>query len=441
MKFTKKRKLLILLVLVASSILPLFAQELNSKIIGRLVDKSGKSLANASIINLSNKTGTISNINGVFIISVNKFPLTLEINHIGFEKTITKISFDDFINNDGFFEIELISKSYYLDEVEITDNNEKSLFSSTNKNTILDYKTDLNKVLLLLKKGNKRVFRVTDTSHKTWYEISLAFKANSIFEDCQGNFHFIANDSVYQFVIKKADSSLYIFPAYSLSKFELALLNCVGFINNNFIFSKYHKHNQQILYWAVIDHEKKNIHRIFNNERYLFAQNLLDNKRELIAKYGIIDEMGNISVAGLQIARKIARLGWSYNMIGKIPAYSPLLIINDTILVFDHVKDSLYFYNSNGEFLQRLPINYHHNKKWDKLIYLDKVTNKVYLRFLQAGIITLSEFDIHTTTINSEILINDRLFPENISVYNNQLYYLYTNIGTGVKSLRVKTIE
>ncbi len=62
---------------------------------------------------------------------------------------------------------------------------------------------------------------------------------------------------------------------------------------------------------------------------------------------------------------------------------------------------------------------------WDKNIIMDQATGRCYAQFTTDGIVTLKEIDLESGKVKREIRLTDHSFPQNIQVYNGDVYYLY----------------
>lgn len=70
------------------------------------------------------------------------------------------------------------------------------------------------------------------------------------------------------------------------------------------------------------------------------------------------------------------------------PLYAPLVVLNDTVHVFNHYANYLYHYSKDLLLLDSVKINYHHPKnwkEWKKQILVDKQQNKIYAFFSRNG--------------------------------------------------------
>jgi len=417
-----------------------YAQTNDGFFLGKIVNENNEPISNVNVLNITDSTGTTSNTDGLFFFKSVNFPLFLKLSYIGFEGKILTVSEQDYKTKiKNYYKIVLSKKTFTLQEVEIFGKNDKNIFQSSFGNILLDYEILDNNIITLLRDGSKRKIRIINRYSGNWFDIVLTIKANEIYKDCIGNLHLLTNDSIYQIKVYLQDSTITLYHPYSLNKFQQTLSKCVGFLNEKFIFSTYHLHNQEINYWSVNNHKTINLRKIFNKERFLFAQNLLDRVNELKNKYGHINEMGDITVNQLQIMRKISQLNYTYQFIGKIPAYNPLFIFNDTVVVFNHVTDSIFFFDKNFLLIKKDHIKYR-IKNLQKIL-LDDITHTFYLVYQNNGILSIYKFNINIgKRINNTIRINS-IFPQKIKIYDNSIYYIDNDRLLNKKTLKRHIIK
>ncbi|MDD4372540.1 MAG: carboxypeptidase-like regulatory domain-containing protein [Bacteroidales bacterium] len=407
-------------------------------ILGKVVDKNSNPIENANILNLSNNTGTTTNRNGFFFAKAEDFPISLKISSIGFETREITLSKKEFEAIEDLLTIRLKKKVYTLDEIKVSIEKPKVIRSTIGKSIILDYKIIEDELIILLKAGRSRLLEIYHTETLTSFELSLSINGEVMFEDCMGNIHILTPDSVYQIKIDFSDSTLIIFEPYSKEKFKNSLENCIGNINNNFIFKSVFNHNQKIVYWYPAATIRKELYCIYDQERESFAQNFLDQRNELIKQYGVINEMGEITVSQLNVRRRIKRLEFGYQFLGKIPAYNPLFVRSDTFLIFDNLRNTIVSFDSNFSFLREVPMLYQTNNS--QRVFLDKSSGRIFIEEQSVANNLFYEIDVNSGKTINTIKIENSIFPENVCFYGNKVYYIDNDLNNG-KSLKTLTID
>ena len=110
------------------------------------------------------------------------------------------------------------------------------------------------------------------------------------------------------------------------------------------------------------------------------------------------------------------------------PLYAPLFLINDTLLIFDFLRDSLFGYHSkNMKLIIQENITFHKEDKktgWKKWMIQDPITKKVYGLYGKVGYFQLVEVSPRTGEIEKINNLTYR-YCEKIKVYDNAIYYVY----------------
>jgi hypothetical protein len=407
-------------------------------ILGKVVDKNSNPLENANIFNLSNKTGAITSSDGFFFIRAADYPIKLRISRIGFDTRLISLSKEEFDGIEDFLTIHLKEKVYTLKEVVVVNDKTEVLFSQHANRIILDFKIYEGNLIVLLRTGKDRMLKIFNLEAFTSFEIGLSIRGNELFEDCMGNIHLLTQDSVYQIKTDFSDSTLSFYEPYSKERFKNSLENCIGNINNNFIFKSVFNHNQRLVYWYPAASIQKELYSIYDQERELFAQNFLDQRNELIRKYGDLDEMGEITVSQLNVKRKIKRLEFGYQFLGKIPAYNPLFVRSDTLLIFDNLRNTIVSFDSNFSFLREVPMLYQANNSQRN--FQDKATGRIFIEEHSVANNLFYEIDVNSGKTIKTIKIENSIFPEKVCFYGNKVYYIDNDLNNG-KSLQTLAID
>ncbi|MDP2238313.1 MAG: carboxypeptidase-like regulatory domain-containing protein [Bacteroidales bacterium] len=432
------KKTIVTILFIIGILVNSYAQNDTIVIVGRVVDANSDPVENVNIQNLSNKTGTTSNSNGFFYATADDFPVDLRISRIGFDTKYLSLTKNEFESIEDFITIQLSAKVYTLEEVEIINVKPDVILSNQANRIILDFKIFEESILVLLKIGQRRMLKVFNIETITSFEISLSIRGDELFEDCMGNMHILTCDSVFQLETNLADSSISYYGAYSIDKFNSSLATCVGYINRDFIFKSVFNHNQEIRYWYIKDKKRVEFYHIYDKERELFAQNFLDRRNELIRQYGVIDEMGETSVSQLKIERKIKQLELGYQFIGRIPAYNPLFIYFETILIFDNLHNRIVFFDSTFSFQKEVAFLYKTNNS--QRVFQDKATGRFYIEGFSSVNNVFYEIELNTGRTIKTIKIDHSMFPEKVCFYRNKIYFVDDDFG-GIKSLKTFTID
>ena len=109
------------------------------------------------------------------------------------------------------------------------------------------------------------------------------------------------------------------------------------------------------------------------------------------------------------------------------PLNAPLLVVNDTILLFDHHHDILIRFDKDGMPLDSSEIGYHKNNKlmrWSEKMVKDLAEEKVYTYFDRDGYHYVKNINALTGIPGKEMKLTHR-YSDNIRIHNGYVYYVY----------------
>ena len=125
-----------------------------------------------------------------------------------------------------------------------------------------------------------------------------------------------------------------------------------------------------------------------------------------------------------------------YNHIRFKPIYCPAILIEDSIYIFDFQNNNLLKFDNLGHQTSTCGIDFHKTgylknlamkNAWDEKLIVDDITGKCYAQFSSDGIVTLKGIDLNDGKVKREIRLTKHSFPQNIQVYNGEVYYLFLN--------------
>ncbi len=109
------------------------------------------------------------------------------------------------------------------------------------------------------------------------------------------------------------------------------------------------------------------------------------------------------------------------------PIYAPLILLGDTILVFDHLHNWVTFYNNDGVKIFQMPTHHHLKKgmgKWMGEIWRDASTNKMYTAYEKSGKVKWFEMDVFNDILNPCMELAYR-YSEKIKVRDGEVFFIY----------------
>ncbi|MBL4668194.1 MAG: carboxypeptidase-like regulatory domain-containing protein [Flavobacteriales bacterium] len=408
-------------------------------IIGKIIDKSTtEAISNTTVFNILTKKGVISDNNGFFTLKTTKKLTSFEISHLSYNSYTLNISNEQLakIKNDTLFlSILLTPKQVELASFEI--NTEKQVEIAYKRGgRIIDYELYGDNVLLLYKEKNSYSLELVNDLDSSLNSKNLNLKSAKLIMDCFGNSQVIGADSVIQVNIS---NNTILVTKNSIKAYNDFLQPCIAATEQQLFFKEeISKHNQGIFYFTIdrSTQKKSTLLHIYDKAADRYAQSYYNEN--IYFYYRHVDPIANIIEAGIWDGdiMKLLLPGIEstilvsyYLKIATRPIYNPLYSINDSIVVFNHFTDSLMIYNNNGELKRTVTINYHHKKGWKKNIIIDEEKQNAYAQFLIKGIMYLYQINLTTGEIGDVQKLNSHLYPEEIKIKGDYIYYLYLTSG------------
>ena len=401
-----------------------FSQDLGQiTIVGRVADTDNVPLIGATVLDTSTSKGSITDKQGIFHLILPKQGTTIRISYVGYhtlEKTITAREINDSKNDTILFSVSLKPKTVELAEVEILAANIQRAYNKP-EILIIDYDFHSDGLFLLLSINNQYKLRMVDDYSNTLNDIPIRKKPENLFRDCFGNLHILYADSIYQ--IRVGEAGLSLMDGFSVEQFTQFLLPCVAACNDVLFFKDHGLHNQSVIYYLIekTNKEKKLVQVIVDEESLIAVD---DFYQEIMAEGGAPNTMGE-NKDQHQVSRKVEKKIWFYQIILSSPIYNPLCQVKDSIFIFNHIVDSAFVYNGQGELQRTFPINYHYQAGWKNEVLIDYTTQEIYAKCVRGGLVYLLQIDPNSGQILDEFRLNGHVYPEKIKVRDGVAYYLH----------------
>ena len=81
-------------------------------------------------------------------------------------------------------------------------------------------------------------------------------------------------------------------------------------------------------------------------------------------------------------------------------------------------------YDLDGNYLKKVPINYHNNKGWDKEIIVNEEKTRCFAKFTRNGETSLVEINPNTGQMLGRYVLEVHAFPTKIKVRGNEINYM-----------------
>jgi len=251
--------------------------------------------------------------------------------------------------------------------------------------------------------------------------------AKYLFHDYEGYTELVCEDSVFRLdVLHKA---LMVVPI-PRSEFKHYLVPVCDSLNNNYYYSNaWDQYPGFNYYFTSKQDTASHLLRNITNERlmdlynfeYYFLPPHLQLEARRVEQYHHLDH---------HIAAAIMS-GFTKSMFYE-PLYAPLIIVNDTICIFNHYNDHMYHYGRDNQLIDSVAISYHHPKNWrdwKKKLLLDETENRIYALFAKDGHYYIKQLDHQTgrEKLTFKLLHHS---AEKIKIRDGFAYYVYRPFGS-----------
>ena len=421
-----------------------------------VVDTSYASIKDVAIYDELNNLKGVTNSNGITstIVSVGEILL---FTHIGYErKTVCIDRMDIVVKDDGLFSmlVELCPKVNNLQEVTIMENVPHLAYE--NKMVwVVDYKVQHDGIYMVAGNGTDYCLLHLGFEQDTISRKPVSSKFQEFYSDAFGNLQLISSDSVYQVYCDGGE--LHLLYGNSIETFRQKLEPIKLLTDSIMVLQKYVNRQQQLAYLMVNRNNKQvSVMADLRGEALEMAQNarmdairdqridrMIAEAEESSQSEGRPERAGalamqrmemNFSTDENEVEARRKMMSNAFNRIMFKPIYCPALYIGDTIYVFDFENDYMLKYDNRGSRVDSCGIAFHRtgyfknlliNNPWDKKLIVDEATNQCYAQFSTDGIVTLKEIDLGNGRVKREIRLTDHYFPQNIQVYNGEVYYMF----------------
>ena len=399
---------------------------------GIIKDQVSQLPVESANIQLTNtQSGTSTNGQGIFELSVSKFPAILSVTHISyFGKQIIATQ-----KNSNLLIITLNPRIVNLEETEITAETYK-VFKGPNQE-VIDYDFLDTDLLILTYNFNKYHHELVLTDEHldtlTIRDISSFKKPKQIFKDCMGNCHLLTNDSAYQVHLDK--QSIYLAYPTDLKNFFNFLGDCLFETPKHLAFEGNTDKKPKIEYASrnlydlpttkSEDEDWKHLFYFVNKESH--KKTILDNVYEWKKKRDAFERAIFVVADPVNVMTFGDILRFEEMTFYK-PSFQTVKFLNDTIYYFNHLKSQIDIYSDDLVLLKSVKVEYHNKLNWTPAIITDVMKDKAYTIFTTGVMNLLSEINLQDGTVHELTKIN-KLFPQKIKVNNGHLYFLYKDLN------------
>lgn len=313
-------------------------------------------------------------------------------------------------------------KTQTFDDITIRSQKPKEIAFEDEKYYIIDFIINDKGRLLLLKNLRSYFIYSLNDDFSTQHKLRLNFKPTHFFEDCLGNTHVMAKDSMYQ--LANTHGNVFVFERNSKKIYDRFLKHCAGKTEESVLLSHLSNYNKTLSYYHVAqpNQERSLLYRIEDS----IAVEDIHNERQIIRMEGHDHEhrMQEISLKQLLAMRDKQERKDYFTVVLANPEYHPLFVQSDTTYIFDHLNNQVARFSSNGDTLYAQPIDYHQQASWEKKIHRDPSRGKFYTVASKNGIHHLQRLS-SSFKIERESAITKHTHPKKVMIYNGFAYYTY----------------
>lgn len=423
----KKSSILVLFFILLS--FSLFAQtEGKFFVVEALVcDSTGAAIRDVAVYDKNNTLRSVTDRDGIARIATH-IGETLCLSHLSFMAKTFRIEENSLIDSgDGHKAMVVVMqhKTNTLAEVTVTEN-APHLAYANKKVWVIDYKVQHDGIYMVAGNGTDYCLLHLGFEQDTISRKPVSSKFQELYSDAFGNLQLISSDSVYQVYCDGRE--LHLLYGNSIETFRQKLEPVKLLTDSIMVLQQYANMQQQMVYLKVN----------LNNNQLSVMADLKGNALEM-AQNARMDAIRDQRIDRMMAESEEAeeRKMMINNAVNRImfkPIYCPALYIGDTVYVFDFENDYLLKYDGRGNRIDSCGMTFHRtgyyknlsiNNPWDKKLIVDEATKRCYAQFSTDGIVSLKEIDLGNGMVKREIRLTDHYFPQNIQVYNGEVYYLF----------------
>lgn len=400
-------------------------------------DSTARPIKDVAVYDTKNNLRSVTNREGMARVATRQGE-TLYFSHLGFDRKTFRVDKRTLAEVGEIKNVAIVTlraKSNLLPEISVIEHAPHLAYE--NKEVwVSDYKVGENGMFLILHKPFEHVLLYVNHDQDTLAQLKIKRKFDELYQDVFGNMHLLSLDSAYQVYCN--GQNLYLLYGNKKENFNAKLKPIVAATTDVIVKEERYAYGQQIkVYYIVVDRATKTqkvMRRISSSTMEMALNWERDNQRFLLAN----NHKDNTLFCNLREDLPEDQLDFMFNVKKRLmlqPVYNPIFVLHNAVFVFDFENGFLCHFDKSGALEQQYAIDFHKQKGtfgiekkregWDKNIIMDQATGRCYAQFTTDGIVTLKEIDLESGKVKREIRLTDHSFPQNIQVYNGDVYYLY----------------
>lgn len=381
---------------------------------GVCVNEKGRAIENVSVYVNDSLLVSITDENGHFALSRPKVGQKIRFAHIVYEPMTYTIKEKDLIGQE--LKIEMETKSHELLEVEVTANAPHIAFDNPVR-SVLDYVIADDGIYLLAYRSRNTSVLHLSFEMDTLHELILSSAYKNLYKDFYGFVHVVSDENACQLGFRMTTDGrkkdMFLCAPLSLNLFYKNFAPIVAASDSVVITGRYAFYGTEQYYYCVTP----------TADTMYLLEHIVDEKM----RDDIID---------------LYRFGvdkFHYYALNFYPTmfyiYNPIYCLDNKFYLFAYADDETIVYDAVGKELERYPLVYHEQTRWDgtkvqdgrwkKSMIVDRAQREFYSFFVDDGLYTLMRIDLLTGTATPVLDLSGYPFAEMLRVHNRVLYFLY----------------
>ena len=381
---------------------------------GVCVNEKGRAIENVSVYVNDSLLVSITDENGHFALSRPVVGQKIRFAHIVYEPMTYTIKEKDLIGQE--LKIEMETKSHELLEVEVTANAPHIAFDNPVR-SVLDYVIADDGIYLLAYRSRNTSVLHLSFEMDTLHELILSSAYKNLYKDFYGFVHVVSDENACQLGFRMTTDGrkkdMFLCAPLSLNLFYKNFAPIVAASDSVVITGRYAFYGTEQYYYCVTP----------TADTMYLLEHIVDEKM----RDDIID---------------LYRFGvdkFHYYALNFYPTmfyiYNPIYCLDNKFYLFAYADDETIVYDAVGKELERYPLVYHEQTRWDgtmvqdgrwkKSMIVDRAQREFYSFFVDDGLYTLMRIDLLTGTATPVLDLSGYPFAEMLRVHNRVLYFLY----------------
>ena len=420
-----KKSALFLLLFGLGLIFQVTAQE-HRIVQGICTNEKGKAVENVSVYVRDSQLVSVTDEHGCFTYTHAKAGDQLRFAHMVYEPAFYTIKEEDLSGKP--INISIKTKKHEIHEVEVTANAPHIAFDNPVM-SVLDYVICDDGIYMLAYRRRNSALLHLSFDMDTLHELKISSEYKNIFRDFYGFVHVISHDKACQVgfsgISDGQKKEMFLHPPMSLSRFYELYGPIITASDSVVITGRYAFFGLEQYYYCVTPTADTvyMLHHIVDEEQR-------DDLLQMMRGKGGLDKFTTYM---LSLYPKLYYI------------FNPIFGIDNKFYLFAYTDCEVLVFDAVGNELERHPLTFHMNKKWNgkketdqrwkKKMMADEAQKEFYSYFVDDGLYTLMHINMETGSAKPIMDLNGYPFAEMMRVHNGVLYFLYPTGNNHRKAL------